>query len=362
MTHDPSAHVSVWIDAPSLARAGAGLAVGAVAEAALAWASGAGRVTLARAYGDWGTRADDLRALEAARVTAVQVTDGPAGEDRAHVRLAVEAMEARFAGGEPDAFVLVTADERLLPLLLALKADGADVLVLVPSAVAGAGLRAQADGAATLEEAAAGAKAAEVTPRFDDDDDPPAPAAFVRAPAARPAPRGRFDAPEGRGAPPRRGYGDDGGPGRGREADPAPLDFARYDWTRFVTLLDELEHRLPFVGVRYLVNKVMGPRNVGVDDPRLKRDLINRAVDDGVLEMYEVGNLEGRGDPVTACRLDRASPVVVAVLGEVTRTPTVPETRPPADDDGIAGDGGSPAPAGAGDDDGGAGATGDDVP
>ncbi len=73
-------------------------------------------------------------------------------------------------------------------------------------------------------------------------------------------------------------------------------------------LVDELEQRLPFVGVRYLVNKVMGPRNAGLEDPRQKRELINRAVDDGVLEMYEVGNVEGRDDPVTACRLDRASP------------------------------------------------------
>ncbi|MFO0931527.1 MAG: hypothetical protein U1E39_02320 [Planctomycetota bacterium] len=93
-------------------------------------------------------------------------------------------------------------------------------------------------------------------------------------------------------------------------------------------LVDELEHRLPFVGVRYLVNKVMGPRNAGIEDPRQKRELINRAVDDGVLEMYEVGNVEGRGDPVTACRLDRASPVVVRFLGPASRAPSVPASRP----------------------------------
>ena len=112
----------------------------------------------------------------------------------------------------------------------------------------------------------------------------------------------------------------------GREA--PPLDFDRYDWASFVRLVDELEHRLPFVGVRYLVNKVMGPRNAGIEDPRQKRELINRAVDDGVLEMYEVGNVEGRGDPVTACRLDRASPVVVRFLGPSSRAPNVPAGRP----------------------------------
>ncbi len=56
--------------------------------------------------------------------------------------------------------------------------------------------------------------------------------------------------------------------------------FDEYDWRPFIRLIDELEHRLPFVGVRYLVNKVLGPHNCGVDDPRLKRDLINRAVEE----------------------------------------------------------------------------------
>jgi hypothetical protein len=101
------------------------------------------------------------------------------------------------------------------------------------------------------------------------------------------------------------------------------MDFSRYDWAPFVRLIDELEHRLPFVGVRYLVNKVLGPRNCGIEDPRQKRDLINRAVDDGLIEMYEVGNVGERRDPVTACRLDRRNPVVVSVLGPDTTSPAV---------------------------------------
>ena len=84
----------------------------------------------------------------------------------------------------------------------------------------------------------------------------------------------------------------------------------------FVTLIDELEQRLPFVGVRYLVNKVLAPHNCGISDPRIKRDLINRAVDDGIIEMYQVGNVDNRTDPVTACRLDRESEFVVDILGD----------------------------------------------
>ena len=85
------------------------------------------------------------------------------------------------------------------------------------------------------------------------------------------------------------------------------------------------QHRLPFVGVRYLVNKVLGPRNCGIDEPRQKRDLINHAVDEGLIEMYPVGNLGERADPVTACRLDRKNPTVVGILGPDTVAPVVRE-------------------------------------
>ena len=103
--------------------------------------------------------------------------------------------------------------------------------------------------------------------------------------------------------------------------------FDGYDWTPFIRLIDELEHRLPFVGVRYLVNKVLGMHNCGVDDPRLKRDLINRAVDEGLIEMYPVGNVGDRADPVTACRLDRQSETIVSILG-TTSTPEAPPEHP----------------------------------
>ena len=93
-------------------------------------------------------------------------------------------------------------------------------------------------------------------------------------------------------------------------------------------MIDELEHRLPFVGVRYLVNKVLAMHNCGIDDPRLKRDLINRAVEEGMIEMYPVGNVGDRADPVTACRIDRASEGVIAIIG-ATETPEAPEEHPP---------------------------------
>jgi hypothetical protein len=119
-------------------------------------------------------------------------------------------------------------------------------------------------------------------------------------------------------------------PRAGRPAHPTPIhgpeiEYGGYDWSPFVRLIDELEQRLPFVGVRYLVNKVLAPHNCGTDDPRLKRELINRAVDDGLIEMFPVGNVGDRADPVTACRLDRANGSVVSILGPSTTPVPVSE-------------------------------------
>ena len=394
---EPKAHVAVLIDFDSLARcaspAGEPWSPGDISAAILRYAGGVGRVTLARAYADWSRRGDDAKTVQSARVVPVLCPTGPAGEDRAPFRLTVDAIELIYAGGEPDAFVIATADGRLLPLVHALRADGADVVLVTPSAASVDDMKAEADFAATLGDVLAGAVGPASTPRASSDGEegaegedveeaeaPPTPPtrpspraastpdrgvrpAFGDAPRRpqfdeRPSSQGRsgdmrpggFDGPPRRGfdapprggfergprgsygdaparggydRPPRGGYGD--GPPRGFE--PAPMDFTGYDWGSFVKLIDELEHRLPFVGVRYLVNKVLGPRNCGLEDPRLKRDLINRAVDEGMIEMFEVGNLEGRGDPVTACRLDRKNSAVTNVLGGETETPTVAEAR-----------------------------------
>ncbi len=386
---DPKAHVAVFVDFDSLARfaanAGEAWNAGEVAAGCLRYAGGVGRVTVARGYADWSRRGDEARAVQAARLVPVLCPTGPADEDRTPFRLAVDALSALYAGGEPDAFVLGTADGRLLPLVHALRADGADVLLVMPAGATADDMRAEADVTATVADVLGGAVGPASAPRVATEEEeeaaaappappvaPPAPPRFERAPAPprfEDAPRRGFDAPSRGGEGPRRGAegpprGFDGprrdyeapparrsfdapargfdaprerrgfdaptrgGPERGPRAyDPASLDAASYDWMPFIRLIDELEHRLPFVGVRYLVNKVLGPRNCGIDDPRRKRDLINRAVDEGLLSMFEVGNLEGRGDPVTACRLDRASPAVVAVLGGETATPSVAEAR-----------------------------------
>lgn len=275
-----------------------------IARALVRFAGGVGRIGLARAYADWSREPEASRELNGTRLAPVLVPATEDGEDRSHIQLTVDAMEALFNGDEPDGFVLVSSDPSLVPLVQALRADGSEVVLVTSSHASAEEMRAEADQFTSLEDVLAGKEVEPLAPRSFRGD---------RATSQRPAPsRGggrsrRYEEGRDRGA---------------RDFGHGPLltepDFTDYDWTRFVRLIDELEQRLPFVGVRYLVNKVLGPHNCGIDDPRIKRDLINQAVDEGLIEMYTVGNVNDRTDPVTACRLDRENDVVVGVLGPGT--------------------------------------------
>lgn len=314
---DPRAHVALLVDVSDLRAALGGAeepgegwgaaSAGDLARALMRYAAQVGRVSMARAYADWSTLGPAAREMTAARLQPVLVPATAAGDDRSHVQLAVDALQALFAGDEPDAFLVVTSDPTMLPLVQALRADGSEVIVVAPQAAADDELKGEADRFVTLEDVLAGVAAEPAVAR-------------ERAP----------EAPEERGGWGGRGAGGERGGRPARPAHPTPIygpevDFATYDWTPFVRLIDELEQRLPFVGVRYLVNKVLAPHNCGTDDPRLKRELMNRAVDDGLLEMFPVSNVGDRADPVTACRLDRAHATVVAALGSTSAPPPIHE-------------------------------------
>jgi hypothetical protein len=268
-----------------------------IASSLVDFAGGVGRVGLARAYADWSRDPELSRELGGTRLAPVLVPATQDGEDRSHIQLTVDAMEALFNGDEPDAFILVSSDPSLVPLVQAIRSDGSEVIVIASDAAQAEEMSAEADQFITFEDVLDGRSGAPVQSRFRGER-----FANHKVPS-RAGSRARD-----------RGV---------RDFERIPLltqpTFDDYDWSRFVRLIDELEQRLPFVGVRYLVNKVLGPHNCGIDDPRIKRDLINQAVDDGLIEMYTVGNVNDRTDPVTACRLDRQNEVVVEVLGAGTR-------------------------------------------
>lgn len=275
-----------------------------IARSLVRFAGGVGRIGLARAYADWSREPEMSRELNGTRLSPVLVPATEDGEDRSHIQLTVDAMEALFNGDEPDGFVLVSSDPSLVPLVQALRADGSEVILVASESASADEMRAEADQFVSFEDVMEGQEPEPLTVRSFRGE---------RAPSQRPS--------SGRGGGRSRRI-DEGRDRGGRDYGQGPLltepDFDDYDWSRFVRLIDELEQRLPFVGVRYLVNKVLGPHNCGIEDPRIKRDLINQAVDEGLIEMYTVGNVNDRTDPVTACRLDRENDVVVGVLGPDT--------------------------------------------
>lgn len=270
----------------------------AIARSLVDYAGGVGRVGLARAYADWSREPQLAQALNGTRLAPVLVPATEDGEDRSHIRLAVDAMEALYNGDGPDAFVLVSSDPSLVPLVQALRSDGSEVTVVAAEASQAEEMRGEADHFASFADVLAGAK----------------PEALALRPSRDRAPTTELGGPRAHSTARRESA-------QGRAPLLTDSDFSEYDWGDFVRLIDELEQRLPFVGVRYLVNKVLGPHNCGIDDPRIKRDLMNEAVDDGLIEMYTVGNVNDRTDPVTACRLDRENELVIEVLGAEVDAP-----------------------------------------
>ncbi len=315
---DAPAHVALLVDFANLR---AGLAQSAngnsdeegksslpttreIARSIMNYAAGAGRVGVARAYADWSRFPQLARQLNGTRIAPVLVPATEDGEDRSHIQLTIDAMETLYNGDEPDAYVLVSSDPTLVPLVQTLRGDGSEIVLVSPETNICDEMREEADQFVLLEDVLEGTIAEPAKPRAFRSD---------RAPARQPQPKRDDDRQRG-------GQRRERGERRERTYQGPAIyepDFHDYDWSAFIQLIDELEQRLPFVGVRYLVNKVLAPHNCGIDDPRLKRDLINQAVDDGLIEMYSVGNVNDRTDPVTACRLDRESELVASILGEV---------------------------------------------
>ncbi len=276
-----------------------------VATSLMSYAGSLGRVGVSRAYADWSRMPVLARQLTGTRLSPVLVPATEDGEDRSHIRLTVDAVESLFNGDEPDVFVLVSGDPTLLPLVQAIRGDGSEVHIVAGEDNVADELKAECDQFVSIDDILDGTRGEPVTPR----------AWRTEPPAEAPKPSSNGQAEKD---PARRNQSYQGPAIRDSE-------FDAYDWSAFITLIDELEQRLPFVGVRYLVNKVLAPHNCGISDPRIKRDLINRAVDDGLIEMYQVGNVDNRTDPVTACRLDRENEFVTDTLGDAIENEEVEE-------------------------------------
>jgi hypothetical protein len=242
-----------------------------------AFAKGHGRLLLAYIYGE----VDDDEAKELRRLgcDARRTSEDGEGSAPESIALALDAAEGLAAGPQVDTVVLVTDDAQLAELVRRLRRQGRFVIAVMPQALVAQEPARTADRTISVEALMAGNAAAE-------------PLATVEP--ARPRTAEREATPRRSAAP--------------------PLDLETYDWTRLVVLLRDLEAKMPFVGMRWLKNKVLGPHNVGVSGIGEKQTLLNRAVDDGLVETYRVGNRDEAGEPVTACRLLREHEKVISIL------------------------------------------------
>ncbi len=105
----------------------------------------------------------------------------------------------------------------------------------------------------------------------------------------------------------------------------AKADTAAYQLSGFIKLLNSSESRMPFVGARYFINKVMW-RLKDIDTPEERREVFQQAVDCNVVAIYDVENVDGTDNKVSACKLNRAHDLVAETLGTVEK---------PADDGGV---------------------------
>lgn len=95
------------------------------------------------------------------------------------------------------------------------------------------------------------------------------------------------------------------------------IDVNNYDFELFVRLLLTSEQKMPFVGVRYFINKVMWRLGPSYSDPTLSQEIFQAARDRGLVEMKKQDNVNASALPVSACRANRSHELVKKVLASI---------------------------------------------
>jgi hypothetical protein len=208
-----------------------------------------GRVLIASVYGDWTFARTQAREFRRQLIEPRIVLGKETGDDSAYVALSLDALETIFAGPDLDVYVIVAGDNACSELIQRLRR--ADRTVVQVGFEAGATVHA-GDRFLSLEELLG----------------------IKRARKSR------------------------------------KVDFSMYDWAPFIRLMDELEQGMPFVGFGWLLKKKLNAENSGCSSMQDKQELMDRAVEEGILVLYKVDNIEEGADPVTACKLNRENPRV----------------------------------------------------
>ncbi|MCU0726623.1 MAG: NYN domain-containing protein [Planctomycetes bacterium] len=218
-----------------------------------------GRVLMANAYADWQVAAIDPREFRRRMIEPRLVLTKENGDDRTDITMSLDALETLYDEPAIDVYVIASGDSDFHDLLQRLRRRGKRIVVCGARSDTGRELIRSADKYVPLDDLL----------------------------GVRPA----------------------------RAS--APVDWEAYDWTGFVRLIRDLSRKLTFVGLRYVATKVLNPHNCGLSDRTQKQELLNRAIDLGIIEAYQVDNIEEGGDPVSACRLSPDHPVVREALQKI---------------------------------------------
>ena len=284
MHSEPTSVLFADVEALRSVLEASGVAVSELGARLAAYARGAGRFLGGSLYG--ALTAEEMRGLHHVGCDGVLTHEEGEGSAPESVALLLDAARVLCEPAAPDVVVLATDDAQAAELVRRFRRRGSHVVAVVPEALAAAQPALSADRVVVLEQLLHGDVASELmSPRLRE---------------ARP------------------------------RVLPAPFDLAAFDWSRLVLLLRDLEARMPFVGMRWLKNKVLGPHNVGVTHMGDKQALLNKAVDEGMVEVFRVGNREEGGEPVTACRLVRDNARVVEILA-AHPAPETPPSEPSQD-------------------------------
>ena len=262
----PSAAVALFVDYENLRRGlGDRLRESAGFTARLRGAAEQyGRILVSAAYAEWdsGETASEFRRHQ---IEPCYVASSQMGDDRANVSIALDAFESLYRTPQIDVYVLVCGDADYRSLLPRLRAAGKKMILL------------------SLEDNPS-REALAATDQFVPIDTLLSARRIERAIATT-------------------------------------VDFESYDWTPFTLTVRELERQMPFLGFGWLLKKRLNFASCGYDTLDEKQQVMDRAVDDGLLYLYKVPNIDGKTDPVTACKLNPEHLIVKDILARHKEEP-----------------------------------------
>ncbi|UCB56735.1 MAG: NYN domain-containing protein [Candidatus Omnitrophota bacterium] len=185
-----------------------------------------------------------------------------ARKNSADIALSLDAQDILMGRADINSFIFVTGDRDFLDIISRCKQHGKTIIIYGVGYTISRDLQRQADKVVQIEKL------------------------FGLSPTGKPSPR--LDKP----------------------------DSPDFDWGPFVKTLDQIEKSIPFVGLKYFRDKILGPSVGSEYDLASKAQLLNEAIAQEIIIVGKVANKGNMPFPVTAIKLNRECPVVKSILSE----------------------------------------------